>query len=76
MEDEDENGQYFVDKVTGEFYFQSSNGDLEQLGYRSRFVGKEFRQEDGMDGAVRGNTPTGRTEDATEFSGNNEEGVA
>ena len=34
VEDEDENGQagqYFVDKVTGEFYFQSSNGDLEQL---------------------------------------------
>ena len=34
MEDEDENGQagqYFVERVTGEFYFQSSNGDLEQL---------------------------------------------
>ena len=34
VEDEDEHGQagqYFVDKVTGEFYFQSSNGDLEQL---------------------------------------------
>ena len=34
VEDEDENGQagqYFVDKVTGEYYFQSSNGDLEQL---------------------------------------------
>ena len=34
VEDEDENGQagqYFVDKVTGEYYFRSSNGDLEQL---------------------------------------------
>ena len=34
VEDEDENGQagqYFVDKVTGEYYFQSSNGDLVQL---------------------------------------------
>ena len=34
VEDEDENGQagqYFVERVTGEFYFQSSNGDLEQL---------------------------------------------
>ena len=34
VEDEDENGQagqYFVERVTGEFYLQSSNGDLEQL---------------------------------------------
>ena len=34
VEDKNENGQagqYFVDKVTGEYYFRSSNGDLEQL---------------------------------------------
>ena len=34
VEDKDEDGQagqYFVDKVTGEYYFRSSNGDLEQL---------------------------------------------
>ena len=34
VEDKNEDGQagqYFVDKVTGEYYFRSSNGDLEQL---------------------------------------------
>ena len=30
-DEEDDTGQYFVDQATGQYYFQSSNGDMVQV---------------------------------------------